>query len=296
MENHLFRGIPEGYIIKDYAACQLGVGHRAFCLMGMLPCPHAGAVVCFAQLAVLLFCIDQFHVAFIRLGNFIHQGEHTVCTSHSHHHRGHLLADLHHGTREVLVQRQERNQLTQGNGARAQGKHSTHNGAQHVAQVTQVGIDGTHHVGESHSVFSALAEFFIQLMELLHRLFFMAEDLHDLLAFHHFLNVAVHHAQLALLCNEVLAGLSGQLGRNEQGQRQHQEGEHGQLPAHDQHADKGGNQRHQRIHQLRNALADELTQSVHVVGVDGHDVAVGMRIEILNGQGFHVGEQPGTQF
>ena len=48
VENHLFRGIPEGYIIKDHTAGQLGVGHRAFCLMGMLPCPHAGAVVCFA--------------------------------------------------------------------------------------------------------------------------------------------------------------------------------------------------------------------------------------------------------
>ena len=42
---------------------------------------------------------------------------------------------------------------------------------------------------------------------------------------------------------------------------------------------------------MGNALAEELPQGVHVVGVDGHDVPVGVGVKIPDGEGFHVGEQ-----
>ena len=51
----------------------------------------------------------------------------------------------------------------------------------------------------------------VELVELLDGGFLMAEDLDDLLAVHHFLDIAVDLAQFLLLPDEELAGLSGQV-------------------------------------------------------------------------------------
>ena len=51
-----------------------------------------------------------------------------------------------------------------------------------------------------------------------------------------------------------------------------------------QHADKGANDGDTGVNQLRKALADALTQRVHVVGVDGHDVPMGVGVKIADRQ------------
>ena len=38
-------------------------------------------------------------------------------------------------------------------------------------------------------------------------------------------------------------------------------------------------------------MAEQLPQGVHIVGVDGHNIAVSVGVEIFNGQCFHVVEQ-----
>ena len=43
------------------------------------------------------------------------------------------------------------------------------------------------------------------------------------------------------------------------------------------------------VDDLGNALAEQLPQGVHVVGVDGHDVAVGVGVKVLDGQRLHAG-------
>ncbi len=45
------------------------------------------------------------------------------------------------------------------------------------------------------------------------------------------------------------------------------------------------------VDDLGNALAQKLAQGVHVVGVHGHDVAVGVGVKVLDGQGLHLVEQ-----
>ena len=40
-----------------------------------------------------------------------------------------------------------------------------------------------------------------------------------------------------------------------------------------------------------NALAQQLPQSIHVIGVDRHDIAVGMSIKVFNRQSLHPPEQ-----
>ena len=57
-----------------------------------------------------------------------------------------------------------------------------------------------------------------------------------------------------------------------------------------EHDDEQCDRRDAGIEHLRDAHGDELAQRVGIVGVDGHDVAVGMRIEIADGQRLHLGE------
>ena len=45
------------------------------------------------------------------------------------------------------------------------------------------------------------------------------------------------------------------------------------------------------VDDLGNALAQQLAQGIHVVGVHGHDVAVGVGIKIFDGQRLHLAEQ-----
>ena len=49
-------------------------------------------------------------------------------------------------------------------------------------------------------------------------------------------------------------------------------------------------QRHAGDQHLRQALADHLTQGIHVVGIIAHNVAVAVGVEIFNRQILHVAE------
>ena len=124
---------------------------------------------------------------------------------------------------------------------------------------------------------------------------FVGEHLDDLLALHHLFDVAVQLAQIPLLLDEVFAGLLGDLFGAEHHQRHHQHGNDRQLPAEHAHAEEHRNNGNGAGHQLRDALAEHLAQGIHIVGVHGHDIAVGMGVKIPDGQAFHVGEQLGAQ-
>ena len=53
--------------------------------------------------------------------------------------------------------------------------------------------------------------------------------------------------------------------------------------------------RHRRVDHLRDALADELAQRIHIVGVHRHDIAVGVGVKVADRQRFHVAEKLGTE-
>ena len=65
----------------------------------------------------------------------------------------------------------------------------------------------------------------------------------------------------------------------------------GEGQAQHQHGDKDADHVDGAVEQLGQALADHLAEGVDVVGVDGHDVAVGMGVKVADGQLLHVGEQ-----
>ena len=123
----------------------------------------------------------------------------------------------------------------------------------------------------------------------------MAEDLDHLLAVQHFLNEAVYFAQGTLLFDKVPAGQAGEVfgdGQHDQCSKDRDDSKGG---AKYEHGYQCGDHGDARINNLRDALADELAQGVHVVGVNRHDVAVSVGIKVLDGQSLHLVEQVVTQ-
>ena len=95
----------------------------------------------------------------------------------------------------------------------------------------------------------------------------MAEHLHDLLAFHHLLDISVDRRKISLLRQERSAGNAGKLPGQEEHQTGHGQRQQGEHRAQHQHA---GNDRHDRqaaVDELRNALAHQLPQGVHVIRI-----------------------------
>ena len=123
----------------------------------------------------------------------------------------------------------------------------------------------------------------------------MAEDFYHLLTVQHLLDEAVHNAQVPLLLNIVFGRKPGEILGYQQHDTGGEDGDHGKRRVEQQHGHQGGGHGDGGIDDLGNALAQELAQGVHVVGVDGHDVTVSVGVEILDGQGFHPPEQVVSQ-
>ena len=119
----------------------------------------------------------------------------------------------------------------------------------------------------------------------------MAEYLDDLLAFHHLFNISVYPSQVFLLTAEILAGTAAQPGGGKQHHTHHQHGKNRQRNIQHQHAHKRSHQRHHGIQRLRNTLADQLSQRIHIVGIDRHDIAMGMRIKVADRKSLHMCKQ-----
>ena len=128
-------------------------------------------------------------------------------------------------------------------------------------------------------------------MEVRHGGLLVAEDLDNLLAVQHLLDEAVHQAQVFLLLDVVLSRQPGQRRGHQQHDDGGENGDHGQQRVQHQHGDEGGDHGDAGVDDLGDALTHQLAQGVHVVGVDGHDVAVGVGVEVLDGQGLHFPEE-----
>ena len=261
--------------------------------MGMPPSPDAGAFRRLDQVAVCrLLRVDQSDIAVICLGLLRQQLKDAGRARHGHDNAVRLLADLGDGLGEVLVQRQEGDQCAQRQAApAAQTEQRAHHGTEHIADIAEVGVHRHHDVGEAVCLLCALAQLLVDPAELLQALVLVAEDLDYLFALHHLLNIAVDGAEVLLLPGEIVPGAAGELGGDQQHHRHHDQRDHRQRQAEDQHADKGDDDGDGGVDDLRNALADELAQGVHVVGVDRHDVAVGVGVKVFDGQGLHLVEQ-----
>ena len=122
----------------------------------------------------------------------------------------------------------------------------------------------------------------------------MTEDFHDLLTGEHLFHKAVHVSQVGLLRVEELRRPTAQLARGVDHHHRHEEGEDGKRQTQHDHTGKGEDDGDERGEEVRHG-ADHLAQRVDIVGIDRHGVAVGMGVEILDGQLLHMTEHIDAQ-
>ena len=145
-----------------------------------------------------------------------------------------------------------------------------------------------HHVGKAVGAGGVFAQIVVAVVKLALGDFLVVEHLDDLLAIDHFFDIAVQAGQGGLLLDKegaaLCAQLAGHFQHGEGAQHHHQRKPHAAI----EHGDEHHQQRNGRGEHIGQRLADQLAQRVGIVGVEAHHFAVGVGIEIADGQQLHV--------
>jgi len=198
-------------------------GHEArghVVLRRIFPGPVARVLGAFDGLAVFHAAVDERHGAVVLLRLLVEQGEDAVRTRDGHGHGVDLLRDLRDVRGELLGHAEigGHDGDGQGSGHRACGEQilegevqhcavraddeAADERGQHVENVADVHHDRHEDVAEAVGMLGVVAELVVELVERLFGRALVAEDLDDLLAVHHFLDIALGLAERLLLAHE----------------------------------------------------------------------------------------------
>ena len=119
----------------------------------------------------------------------------------------------------------------------------------------------------------------------------MAEDFDYLLSVHHFLDKSIHISEILLLFLEIFSRQSRKHRRYLQHDKGHDQSHDRKRDIQHDHRNQRRCQRCRGVDDLWDALAEQLSQCIHIIGIHGHNVAVGVGVKILDRQGLHVCEQ-----
>ena len=303
MQHVLALGVGEVHVGEAHVAAQLGVGEGAVAVR-VLPRPMTSAAVGFGHGAVGRdLGVHKRHIAVVRLGLFVDEGEHALRARARHDDRVDLLGELVDVAGELARHVEEGHK--DGDVQRLAGErhvrqsdeqeHAADERERHIEDVADVADDGSEDAGIGLRAEAVLKESVVEPVEVLDALLLVAEDLDDLLTRHHLLNEALGGGDRLLLADEVFRAAAADLLRD----RDHgddAEHEHQRQPKaevehdgeHHEHDRAGLNERGQR-------LRDELAERVDVVRVVAHDVAVLVAVEIADGQLLHPTEHFAAQ-
>ena len=123
----------------------------------------------------------------------------------------------------------------------------------------------------------------------------MAEDFDNLLPVQYLFDKSIHSPQIDLLTDIIPSGQLREIGRHKEHDGGRENGDHRQRRVQDDHRDQRRRHGDNRVDNLRDALAQELTQRVNIVRIHGHNVAVCVRVEVFDRQGFHSPEEVVSQ-
>ena len=193
------------------------------------------------------------------------------------------------------MQREERDDRAEGQDIALDGQQGADHRQEHVAEFRDIAVDGHNHVGYLVGVEDAPAKLLIEAGKGRLRLLLVAEDLHHPLPGNHLLDEAVDLPEALLALGEILLRPLPQQARHPVHKGRHHDGDARERQAQHHHTDKGGGNGDQRFEQIGNAVADDLPERVDVVGVDRHNVAVTVRIEVAERKALHPGEGLGTE-
>lgn len=118
----------------------------------------------------------------------------------------------------------------------------------------------------------------------------VAENLDDFFAVDDLFNIAIEGGKRGLLLHKIRAGKTGDEAGDLDHTKNTEHHENGQPDANRQHGNENSDECEKRAHSCGEGLAHHLAQGVNVVGVEAHDVAVFVAIEITDRQALHFGE------
>ena len=304
VKDNFFGYVSEIHVIQLDIALELGIGDGAVRLVGMAPCPFARTLRAFGDVAVFVdLRIDERDVSFVRFRLLVKKLKDTARARKTHDDRVDLHGHLPDVQRELAGHIQERGDDCARKDAPArhgkvlhleQDQKPRNDRHQHEGEVTDV-HDGRHqNIAVRICLVGRIAEFVVDLVELLFGALFMAEHFDDLLSAHHLFDVPFRLADDRLLTDEVLCTAATHIFGDRCHDRDTDKHDKHQPQAVQKHDDKQHQGRYDGIIHLRDTHGNELTQSVRIVGVRTHDVAVRVRIKIADRQGLHSVEHIGT--
>ena len=270
-------------------------GHAA--VPGRLPGPGLGPPLAaeLGQGAVgVLVHGHQGHPALIHFGLGVHNGKDALRPRHGGQQGVHLHGDLVDGLGDLPVVLEVGHQRAQGEAGVDPGAHGQ-GGPQHggdgVAHVGQVGGDGHDGGGVEPGLAGRRAVVLVEGLKPGLGLLLVVEGFDHLQALDHLLDVAVHRSQRALLPGEILPAASAEQGEHRQHRPQHHQGaqeqQRGQGHHHGHHPHEGDHAGDELDHRL---LKGRL-HVVRVVGEAAHELAVGVGVEVAQGELLELVEQ-----
>ena len=168
-----------------------------------------------------------------------------------------------------------------------EGEGGTDDGEEDEAEIADAAIDGHHDIGDAVGMAGGGAQLLVDVLEVTDSLLFMAEYLDDFLPCHHLLDIAVDTGEVLLLGAEERAGALAQLAGGYHHDDSHEDADEGQGDAQHDHRGEGGDDGDGGGEHLCQGGGDHLAQGVDIIGVDGHDIAMGTLVEITDGQPLH---------
>ena len=272
----------------------------------MLPCPLSCALVGLCDISVLVnLTIYESNVSVISLGLLVHKSKYSLCSRKSHNDRVYLLRKLVYVSCKLLCHVEEGNDYIDCKSesehasccektAEAEVAHSacdkqTANGCtNNVEHVADIHYDRSEAVGKCVCLKSVLEKLVVDLIEILLDLILVAEYLDDLLTVHHFLNEALGLTDGFLLTDKVLRRAAAYVFGNKDHcyNTEKYYKRHGN--AEPEHYEENCRNDNSCLHKAGKGLRNKLTESVYIIGIVAHYIAVLVSVEILYRKTLHL--------
>ena len=144
-------------------------------------------------------------------------------------------------------------------------------------------------------LFAVLEKLFVQLVEVAFRRLLVRKYLDDLLPLHHFFHEALFHGQRTLLRDHEFGACAADFFDDGHHDCRTGKDDQRQPDTVKEHHRDGRNQRHHARYHRGDTLSHQLAERVGIVGIGTHDIAVRVRVEIFDGQAFHLIEHIRTE-
>ena len=285
-------------MLHAHIAHELRVGNGSV-LVGVLPRPCSCALLALNKPAVNLFCVYKRNIAVVNLRLLVHQLKNSVCTGKSHNNAVDMLGNLADVVRKLSCHIEERynncyaESLTGERevvNIRRKNEKSADESNANIENVADVCHDRHKNIRKAVRLGSLLVKLAVDSVKILAAFRLVVKDLDDLLTAHHFLNEALRFTESLLLANEKLRRITADGLDNYHHQSHCAENDKRHPNAEVKHIKDKHYNRQRRLNERRHSLRNKLTKRVDIIGIVGHYIAVGVSVEILYRQLFHLAE------